>query len=107
MKYFSFLPFISNYMFNKTKLALLMSKLYLDAANYMGKWFTVNYNDEWTFGFLIPGNIIFDYLYVQNKKRKPTKNEVIAVVKALPYKYQYDMDEDDYEENKVNVILRQ
>lgn len=107
MKYFTFLPFISSFTFNKTKLQPMLRELWLDAANYMGKWITVEYDKNWTFGFLIPGNIVYDYMSIQHKKRKPTKQEVVEVINALPYKYQYDMDEDDEEENKVNVILRQ
>jgi hypothetical protein len=107
MKYITFLPFISNSTFNKAKLTLLTSKLYLDAVNYMGKWFTVKYDNDWTIGFLSPGNIVYDYMYVQHKKRKPTRKEVVEVIDVLPYKYKYELDEDDEEENKVNVILAQ
>ena len=81
--------------------------LWLDAANNMSKWCTAEYDKNWTLGFLVPGNIIYDYMYVRNKKRKPTKKEVIEIINALPYKYSYDMDEDDEDENKVNVILAQ
>lgn len=107
MKYFTFLPFISNSTFNQAKLKRLLQLLWLDAANNMSKWYTADYDKNWIIGFLVPGNIVYDYMYVINKERKPTKKEVIEIIKALPYEYKYEMDEDDNEENRVNVILLQ
>lgn len=89
MKYFSFLPFIGAFTFNKKKLTPILYKLWVDASLNMDNWIEAEYDRNWKIGLKNWGSTVISYIYLKNMRREPTTKELETVILALPQKFKY------------------
>lgn len=112
MKYTTFLPFITNAPFYADELKTLLYRLWIDAAMYMEKEFVCNYGEQWKIGFRMSGSTVDDYIWLENKDRIPTANELEEVTKAMKAialcEYKYDKNRfytDEEHSNRLCAVM--